>query len=30
MIKIRLADPGDATGLLDAAAYEQHAASSGH
>ena len=30
MIKIRLADPGAAGDLLDAAAYEQHAASSGH
>ena len=30
MIKIRLADPDAATALLDAAAYEQHAASSGH
>ena len=30
MIKIRLADPGAAANLLDAAAYEQHAASSGH
>jgi glycine cleavage system H protein len=30
MIKIRLADPAEAEGLLDAAAYEQHVASSGH
>lgn len=30
MIKIRLADPGESSALLDAAAYEQHAASSGH
>jgi glycine cleavage system H protein len=30
MIKIRLADPAAASALLDAAAYEQHAASSGH
>jgi glycine cleavage system H protein len=30
MIKIRLADPGAAGDLLDAVAYEQHAASSGH
>jgi glycine cleavage system H protein len=30
MIKIRLTDPAAAAALLDAAAYEQHAASSGH
>ena len=30
MIKIRLADPSAAESLLDASAYEQHAASSGH
>ena len=30
MIKIRLADPAAAAALLDATAYEAHAASSGH
>ena len=30
MIKVRLADPSAAEALLDASAYEQHAASSGH
>lgn len=30
MIKIRLADPAAAEALLDATAYEQHAAASGH